>query len=110
VGFLVCDWRGSYTAGINIPFNPPIRSVADLLHRLGDVPAERVRFSPVPGTATLEHLLKPENEGCELVDGTLVEKRTGLRDSLLGLFLAELLGPVVRRNNLGILTGVQGYA
>jgi Uma2 family endonuclease len=89
-------------------FRPPVRTVADLLRRLGDVPADRVRFTPVPGTATVEDLLRDENRRCELVDDTLVEKPMGVRESLLALYLAELLGPHVRGRNLGILTGADG--
>ncbi|VTR97676.1 Uncharacterized protein OS=Candidatus Entotheonella sp. TSY2 GN=ETSY2_34615 PE=4 SV=1: Uma2 [Gemmata massiliana] len=93
---------------MNIRFHPPVRTVADLLHRLGDIPADRVRFNPVPGTATVEDLLRDENRRCELVDETLVEKPMGVRESLLAIYLGELIGPLVRRQNLGILTGADG--
>lgn len=93
---------------MNIRFQPPVRTVADLLRHLGDIPPDRVRYDPVPGTATVEDLLREENRRCELVDGTLVEKAMGVRESLLAFFLGELLGPVVRRQNLGILTGPDG--
>jgi Uma2 family endonuclease len=93
---------------MNIPFNPPVRTVGDLLRRLGDVPADRVRFTPIPGTATTDDLLRDENRRCELVDDTLVEKPMGVRESLLAIYLAELIGPLVRRQNLGILTGADG--
>ena len=74
-------------------FTPPVRTVGDLLRRLGDVPADRVRFTPLPGTATVADLLRDENRRCELLDDTLVEKPMGVRESLLALFLAELIGP-----------------
>ncbi|AMV28611.1 hypothetical protein VT84_29675 [Gemmata sp. SH-PL17] len=93
---------------MNIRFQPPVRTVADLLHRLGDIPADRVRFNPVPGTATVEDLLRDENRRCELVDETLVEKPMGVREPLLAIYLGELIGPLVRRQNLGILTGADG--
>lgn len=93
---------------MNSTFTPPVRTIADLLHRLGDVPPDRVRFDPVPGTATVADVIRSENKGCELVEGTLVEKVMGLRESLLAVFLGELLGPFVRRQNLGILSGEQG--
>jgi Uma2 family endonuclease len=85
-------------------FNPPVRTIADLLRRLGDIPADRVRFDPMPGSATVADLLRPENKGCELVEGTLVEKAMGTREAFLAGYLLELLGPFVRANNLGILT------
>jgi Uma2 family endonuclease len=93
---------------MNSAFTPPVRTVADLLHRLGDVPPDRVRFDPVPGTATVADVAYSENKGCELIEGTLVEKVMGLRESLLAIFLGGLLGPFVRRQNLGILTGSDG--
>ncbi len=93
---------------MNIPFKPPVRTMGDLLRRLGDIPADRVRFSPVPGTATVDDLAREENNGCELVEGTLVEKSMGLRESLLAAYLSALLGPTVRGGNLGILSGPDG--
>lgn len=93
---------------MNIPFDPPIHTIGDLLRRLGDVPADRVRFTPVPGTATKDDLLRPENKNCELVDETLVEKPMGMRESLLAIYLGELLGPFVRGRNLGLITGADG--
>ena len=94
---------------MNIPFNPPVKSIADLLHRLGDIPADRVRFNPVPGTATKDDLLRPENEGCELVDGTLVEKAVGWEESFLAVWLGTLLNQFVVPRNLGVVSGEQGF-
>ena len=93
---------------MNTTFNPPVRTVADLLRRLGDIPPDRVRFDPMPGMATVADLLRPENKGCELVEGTLVEKAMGTREAFLAGHLRELLGPFVRTNNLGILTPGDG--
>jgi Uma2 family endonuclease len=93
---------------MNVPFHPPVKSLRDLLHQLGDIPAERVRWNPVPGTATIEDLLLPENEGCELVDGTLVEKPVGEEESFLGMSLGMWVNQFVRTHNLGIVTGEQG--
>lgn len=89
--------------------DPPVRTLGDLLRRLGDVPADRVRFAPAPGTATLRDLLRPENEGCELVEGTLVEKPVGLAESFLASWLITLLNNYVVPNNLGIVTGERGF-
>jgi len=61
-------------------FTPLVRTVGDLRRRLGDVPADRVRFTPVPGTATVADLLRDENRRCELLDDTLVEKLMGVRE------------------------------
>jgi hypothetical protein len=56
---------------------------------LGNVPASRVRCVPVPGTATIEYLIRlSESEGrlFELVDGTLVEKAMGWQVEVAELF------------------------
>jgi hypothetical protein len=56
------------------------KNVADLLAQLGDIPAERVRISPAPGTATEQDVIDieaQEDRLCELVDGVLVEKVMG---------------------------------
>jgi Uma2 family endonuclease len=79
-----------------------------LLHKLGDVGPERVRLNPVPGTATVADLEDPENDCCELIDGTLVEKAMGMRESILAGCLIELLRPFVRSRNLGFVCGADG--
>jgi Uma2 family endonuclease len=93
---------------MNIPFQPPIHTIGDLLRRLGDVPPDRVRFTPVPGTATKDDLLRPENKICELVDDTLVMKPVEMRKSLLTIYLCQILGPFIRGRNLGLITGADG--
>jgi Uma2 family endonuclease len=99
----------SYIPGMSILFDPPIRTIADLLHRLGDIPPERIRYDPVPGTATIDDLLKPENEGCELVEGTLVEKAASWQASFLGSWLLTMINNFVLARNLGAVTGEQGF-
>jgi hypothetical protein len=52
-----------------------IETVADLLESLGDIPPERIRMRPLPGTATEDDVLAvhaSEKRLCELVDGVLV--------------------------------------
>jgi Uma2 family endonuclease len=93
---------------MNIRFHPPVRTIADLLHRLGDIPPDRVRFDPTPGTATVEDLLREGNELCELVDGTLVEKPVGLEESFLAGWLLTLINQFVVPRNLGAVTGEAG--
>ncbi|HKA06671.1 MAG TPA: Uma2 family endonuclease [Gemmataceae bacterium] len=89
-----------------------VRTFADLLDDLGQVPPERILLTPAPGTATEADLLRlsglSNRRICELVDGTLVEKGIGLRESLLAVFLGSLLHEFVRKSNLGIVTGEQG--
>src|SRR5262245_50626871 len=90
----------------------PLRKLADLLRDLGDVPADRILMTPPPGTATEADLLRlvdgVDPVLCELVDGTLVEKPIGLRESLLGICLGSLMREFVVPRNLGILTGSDG--
>ena len=86
-------------------------TVADLLARLGGVPASRVRLHPTPGTATEKDVIKVldlENRPCELVDGTLVEKPMGYDESEIAATIIILLGSFVRRHRLGIVTGADG--
>jgi Uma2 family endonuclease len=94
---------------------PPLASVetiADLLDRLGHVPPERIRFWPFPGTATendvLAALEAPRKRLCELVDGVLVEKAMGFRESLLASFLIASLRSFVSPRQLGLVTGPDG--
>lgn len=93
---------------MNIPFHPPIRTIAELLHQLGDIPADRVRWNPIPGTATIDDLLRSENEGCELVDGTLVEKPMGQEESMLASWIGYYINHLLKAQNLGYATGEQG--
>ena len=86
-------------------------TLQDILEGLGNVPLLRVRFSPAPGTATEEDLTRiadRENRTCELIDGTLVEKAMGLRESLLAMLLVQYLGPFVRLRKLGFVSGPDG--
>lgn len=85
-----------------------IPTFADLLHRLGDIPPDRIRLVPPPGTATKRDLVRPENTLCELVDGTLVEKTVGVEESFLAMFLSMRLNEWIVKHNLGFVTGESG--
>src|SRR5215469_4645418 len=64
-----------------------VTTVSDLLHELGDIPPSRVLLKPLPGTATVEDIVEIHARTrrlCELVDGTLVEKGMGFRQSRPG--------------------------
>jgi Uma2 family endonuclease len=91
---------------------PPIETVADLLDRLGGIAAARVRYHPYPGTATERDVLRalegPRKRLCELVEGVLVEKPMGYRESALAGFLLGVLNAFVIPRNLGIVTGPDG--
>ncbi|HKI17849.1 MAG TPA: Uma2 family endonuclease [Isosphaeraceae bacterium] len=86
-------------------------TIADLLKRLGNIPANRVRLHPTPGTATEKDLLEVldhENRPCELVDGTLVEKPMGYEESVIALEIGTFLNNFVLPRNLGIVSGESG--
>lgn len=88
------------------------QNVAELLHGLGGVPAERVRMWPWPGTATEDDVLaQNERKGeilCELVDGTLVEKTVGYMESTLAAWLCYLLHDFMAGRDLGEIAGPDG--
>ena len=76
-----------------------VTTIGDLLKRLGDIPPERVRLHPTPGTATEKDVIKildRENRPCELVEGTLVEKPMGYEESAIAVTVIILLGTFVR--------------
>ncbi len=86
-------------------------TAAELLKKLGGIPAERVRLEPPPGTATEKDVLAIEQrEGrlCELVEGVLVEKAMGLEESFLAMWLGHLLYQFLGKHDLGILAGEAG--
>src|SRR5262252_1544690 len=88
-----------------------IVTLADLLEQLGGIAPARVRIRPVPGAATEEDILAiHDREGrlCELVDGVLVEKAMGLRESYLAIVLSTILWNFVQLRNLGLVTGEAG--
>lgn len=90
---------------------PPAKTVKELLQRLGDIPTERVRADPPPGTATEKDVIAVEtneNRLCELVDGTLVEKVMGYPESIPAIALAEALRVFVRPRKLGLVSGADG--
>jgi Uma2 family endonuclease len=90
---------------------PSIKTLADLLRRLGSVPLDRIRFHPYPGTATVQDVIdieEREGELCELVAGVLVEKTAGYRESQLAIFIAGLLNAFVLPRNIGIVSGPDG--
>ena len=92
--------------------NAPARTVAELLHQLDDIPPERIRLVPTPGTATeadLLHVLDSENVICELVEGTLVEKTMGSNKvPRVAGFVLTFLNMYLMRHNLGIAAGPDG--
>ena len=105
------------TATASIPAAPatpprPRSTLADLLRRLGDIPADRVRSDPAPGHATLEDLIwaneTRDAQICEWVDGTLVEKAMGFQESRLAMLIGHLLLDFLEANDVGTVSGPDG--
>jgi len=90
---------------------PTVRTLADLLGDLGDIPPRRVLARPYPGTATEQDLVDLDKRDkclCELVDGVLVEKAMGFLESLLAVELILVLGDFLKLHDLGVLAGADG--
>ena len=86
-------------------------TIANLLEQLGGIPAERVRYKPMPGTATEQDVIDADahqDRFCELIDGTLVEKTIGFEEGQLAFILAMFLNIFVRDQKLGIVIGEGG--
>jgi Uma2 family endonuclease len=86
-------------------------TIGELLKRLGNIPAGRVRLHPTPGTATEKdviRILDHEDRLCELVEGTLVEKPMGFEESNIAGRIITALNNHARPRKLGIVTGEAG--
>jgi Uma2 family endonuclease len=93
------------------PLANGVRTLADFLHWLGDVPADRVLLRPPPGLANASDALRIErhdNRLCELVSGVLVEKRLGYKEASVAAALLAALEEHVQAKKLGIVTGPDG--
>lgn len=89
----------------------PPDTIGELLQRLGDIPAERVLWSPLPGTAKerdLLRLLDHHNRLCELIDGTLVEKPMGQAESSLAMWIGIYIGIYLESHPIGQIYGTDG--
>jgi Uma2 family endonuclease len=95
---------------MNIRVSPPIRilTVADFVRHFDDIPLERIRMVPTPGTATEADVIAAERKDgrlCELVDGTLVEKAMGFFEGRLAAVFAYFLEDFVFDHGLGAVFG-----
>ncbi len=86
-------------------------SLAEILADLGGISTDRICFDPAPGRATLADVVRLNEQGMhyELIDRTLVEKAMGWRESLIAGYLIGLLGSFVRKRNLGLVSGSDGF-
>ena len=84
-------------------------SFAEMHARLGGIPLERIRAKPAPGTATEADLEVAGKPTCELIDGVLVEKAMGNRESAIGADVLRQIGNHIRPDDLGVLLGEAGH-
>lgn len=88
-----------------------IKTMADLLTRLGGVPLDRILFHPAPGTAVEQDVIDlhdRENRLAELVEGVLVEKPMGYMESLIAALLIRVIGEHVEKGKLGLVAAPDG--
>src|SRR6266540_793146 len=81
-------------------------NAAQWLNELGDVPLERIVMNPWMGFATEQDLLKlveRDKRLCELIDGTLVEKPVGSKESWIASLLITALTNFVLPRKLGMV-------
>jgi Uma2 family endonuclease len=87
-------------------------TLAEFVENLGGIPLERIRMKPPPGLATEKDVIAeregPKRRLCELVDGVLVEKAMGTKESLLAFEIGRLLGNFVAEQDLGAVLGADG--
>ncbi len=86
-------------------------SVADMIAHLGDIPGSRIRMVPLPGTATEQDVLEAKaryGRICELIDGTLVEKTMGWKESVIAGEILRRIGNHLVLHNLGQVTAGDG--
>ncbi len=87
----------------------PAPTMADLLHDLGDIPPHRVLLRPYPASeADVLRLDDHHDRLFELVDGVLVEKPMGLRESFLAAWILFRLQEFELPRDLGSVVGADG--
>jgi Uma2 family endonuclease len=103
---------------ITVPFTAPAGSLtvaapgappklAEIVHRLGDIPLDRIWAEPPPGTATVPDLLECEAKYgclCELVDGVIVEKAMAYREGMIEAAIITAMVLYNQSRKLGKIT------
>jgi Uma2 family endonuclease len=104
-----CSFEGSMGVSVR---DASAATVADLLHRLGGIPARRVLADPPPGTATerdlVAYLHAANKRLVELVDGVLIEKPLGWKESLLASLVVKDIWVYLDKHDLGIALTADG--
>ena len=95
----------------NVLDEPETFTFVELQQQLGGVPAHRILLRPTPGTATeadVIRLLDQRGVRCELIDGTLVEKEMGWKESVIASRINRKIGIYLATNDFGETSGEQG--
>ncbi len=90
---------------------PPEPTLVDLQRRFGAIPFSRISHAPAPGTATEEDVTsirESQRRIFELVDGILVEKVMGSRESEIAAVLIQILRNYIQPRKLGKVLGEAG--
>jgi Uma2 family endonuclease len=86
-------------------------TASEVLARFGDIPIVRIRTTPPPGEATEADVIdlhEHHDRLCELIDGTLVEKTMGWKESTLAGVILTLLNSFVLPRKLGFVFSTDG--
>jgi Uma2 family endonuclease len=87
-------------------------TLADLIQALGRIPLTRIMAKPAPGTATEEDVLaalEATNKRLfELIDGVLVEKDMGAKESLIGGLIFHYIRSYLDRHDIGVALPADG--
>ncbi len=87
------------------------RTLDDLLDDLGGISPKRIRLDPPPGRATEKDVIRleaKEDRLYELVDGVLVEKVMGAKESFIASILIHRLWSFLDGKELGAVLGEAG--
>lgn len=91
----------------------PVRTLADLVAELGQVPLQRIRLQPLPGTATEADVVAAWNTFdrrlCELVDGVLVEKALSFWESVIVSRVAHRLVGFTEQTDSGVVLSASAF-
>jgi len=95
-----------------LPAPPDLWTAVEVAKRFGPLPMKRLRLNPnlhLPATEQdVLALYAKEKRLYELVDGLLVEKAMGLRESCLAMVLIQHLRNYLAGRNLGTVAGEAG--
>lgn len=87
------------------------RTLDDLLVELGGISPKRIRLNPPPGRATEKDVVRieaKEDRLYELIDGVLVEKVMGAKESFIASILIHRLWSFLEGKELGAVLGEAG--